>query len=101
MVTVGLAATQKLTCNQEDFVGIGPGKELGALASGIDAKHGITGLGEVRWVLGDRAARTISISQKASIDSILARFSLVDAHPVTTPLAPDSPFDEGLPHIGR
>jgi len=35
-----------------------------------------------------RSARTISISQEAFIDSILARFNLTDAASVTTPLAP-------------
>ena len=36
----------------------------------------------------DRAARTVSISQEAFIDSILARFSLADANTLSTPLAP-------------
>jgi len=36
----------------DDLVGIGPEKELAALAKGIDAKYGVTGLGEVRWILG-------------------------------------------------
>jgi hypothetical protein len=36
----------------------------------------------------DRPARTISISQEAFIDSILARFNLVDTSTVSTPLAP-------------
>ena len=36
----------------------------------------------------DRAARTISISQEAFINSILARFNLTDASPLSTPLTP-------------
>jgi len=61
----------------DDFVGVGSGKELDALAKGIDAKYGVTGLGEVRWILGmkverDWTARTIAMSQEAFIDSILA-----------------------------
>jgi hypothetical protein len=36
----------------------------------------------------DRSTCTISISQGAFIDSILTRFNLTDAAPVTTPLAP-------------
>jgi len=38
----------------------------------------------------DRSARTIAISQDAFIDSILARFNLLDATTVTMPLAPGS-----------
>ena len=38
----------------------------------------------------DRSARTIAISQEAFIDSILARFNLLDATTVTMPLAPGS-----------
>jgi transposase InsO family protein len=77
----------------DDFIGIGSGKELNALARGIDAKYGITGLGQVKWVLGmlierDRAAHTISISQEAFINTILTRFNLTEATSLSTPLAP-------------
>ena len=59
----------------------------------VSAKYGITGLGEVKWVLGmllerDRPTRTISISQEAFIDSILTRFNLTNATTVATPLTP-------------
>src|SRR5258708_3106201 len=77
----------------DDCVAIGSGKRLDALAESVNAKYGITGLGEVRWVLGmlmerDRSARTISISQEAFVDSILARFNFTNATIVATPLAP-------------
>ena len=77
----------------DNFVGVGSRKELDALAKGIDTKYGVTGLGEVRWILGmkvkhDWTARTISISQEAFIDSILACFNLADAAPTMTPLTP-------------
>jgi len=36
----------------------------------------------------DCSVRTISISQGEFIDSVLTRFNLTDAAPVTTPLAP-------------
>ena len=36
----------------DDFIGIGSGAQLEALVKSVDAKYGITGLGEVRWVLG-------------------------------------------------
>ena len=35
----------------DDFVGIGSGRIIDVLAESIDAKYGITGLGEVKWVL--------------------------------------------------
>ena len=77
----------------DDFVSIGSGKELDALAKSVDEKYGITGLGDVKWVLGmlierDRAARENYISQEAFINSLLTRFSLTDAVPLSTPLAP-------------
>ena len=76
----------------DDCVVIGSRKELDSLSKSVDAKCGITGPGEVKWVLGmllehDRSAHTIAISQEAFIDSILARFNLLDATTVTTPLA--------------
>ena len=77
----------------DNYVAIGSRKELTSLAESVSAKYGITGLGEARWVLGmllecDRPTRTISISQKGFIDSILTRFNLTDATTVTTPLTP-------------
>jgi hypothetical protein len=36
----------------DDSIRIGSGKELNKLARGIDAKYSITGLGQVKWVLG-------------------------------------------------
>ena len=46
---------------------------------------------EVKWVLGrllerNRSARRLRFPQEAFIDSILARFNLLDASTVTTPL---------------
>jgi len=51
----------------DDCVGIGSGKEFANLAETVDAKYGITGPGEVKWVLGmllerGRSGRTIAIS---------------------------------------
>ena len=85
----------------DDCIAIGWRKDLTALAMSVDARYGITCLGEVRWVLGmllerDRSARTISISQEAFIDSILARFNLTDA---TT--CRDAPHPRNSPFCGR
>ena len=74
----------------DDCIAIGSMKELNALAKSVDAQYSITGLGEVRWVLGmvsehDRPARMISRPEEAFIDSILALFNLIDATTVATP----------------
>jgi hypothetical protein len=36
----------------DHFIGIGSGKGLDVLAKSVNAKYGITGLGDVKWVLG-------------------------------------------------
>ena len=59
----------------------------------IEARFEISDLGEVRWLLGfkihrDRQARTISLMQGSYIDTLLDRFSLVNANPSSTPLDP-------------
>jgi hypothetical protein len=79
----------------DDCVAIGSRRVLTSLAKSVDTKYGVTGLGEVKWVLSmllerNRPDRTISISQEAFIKSILARFNLIDASTVTTPFAPGS-----------
>jgi hypothetical protein len=110
MESVGFAAMAKDpaiyvrgTWSQEDFVargfwvdnfiGIGSRKELNTLTKGIDAKYSITGLGQVKWVLGmliecNCATHTISILQEAFINTILTHFNLTEATLLSTPLAP-------------
>jgi hypothetical protein len=61
--------------------------------------YALTDLGPVHWLLGikvtrDRAARTISLSQTSYINSILARFSLSDARPYQTPMAPSATYSK-------
>ena len=53
----------------------------------------ISDLGELTWLLGlkverDRAAQTITLTQKAYIETILERFCLVEAKAATTPMDP-------------
>ena len=77
----------------DDCIAIGSRKKLDVLVKSPGAKYSITGLGEVRWVLGmllehDGRAHTISRSKEAFIDSIIARFNLTDATTVATPLTP-------------
>ena len=79
----------------DDFIGIGQGRELGALATRMGDKYRITGLGEAKWVLGmlierDRDDRAIYISQEAFINAVVTRLNLTDAAPVSTPLATGS-----------
>jgi hypothetical protein len=51
----------------------------------------ITDLGELHWLLGieikrDRERRTIHLSQRSYIDSILSRYNFQDLKPVSTPM---------------
>ena len=53
----------------------------------------ISDLGEARWLLGfevlrDRPARTIALSQRAFVDTMLTRFRMTDAHVLSVPLDP-------------
>ena len=59
----------------------------------IGLRFDISDLGEVRWLLGfeiyrDRSARTLSLSQRDYIDTLLTQFNLRDANPVATSLDP-------------
>ena len=54
----------------------------------------IVDMGDIHWFLGmaitrDRQARTISLSQKGFIDTILKRFRMENSYGVSTPLDPD------------
>jgi len=53
----------------------------------------ITDLGELNWLLGlkvtrDRGARTLTLSQKAYVDTIVERFYMGDAKSAQTPMEP-------------
>ena len=57
----------------------------------------LSDMGEIKWYLSfevkwDRPQRTISINQQAYIESLADRFRLVNAKPVTTPMAPGVAF---------
>ena len=76
-----------------DFIGVGSGEGLNGSAKSVDEKYGITGLGEVKGVLGmliewDHDTRSIYISQEAFINTVLACFNLSDAAPLSTPMIP-------------
>src|SRR5258706_5932068 len=79
----------------DDFVGVGSRSKLNTLAESVDQKYGITGLGDVKWLLGmliehDRANRWIYILQEAFINTVLARFNLMNTVPLSTPMIPGS-----------
>jgi hypothetical protein len=62
--------------------------------------YALTDLGPVHWLLGikivpDRAVHTITLSQKSYIDSILTRFTLVDAKAYATPIVPGVMYSQG------
>jgi hypothetical protein len=57
----------------------------------------ITDCGPIRWFLGfeikrDRNARTISINQHAYIESMVEKFRLTNARPVSAPMEPGVHF---------
>jgi len=59
----------------------------------------LTDLGPCKWLLGIKIERdlenqTISLSQHAYIDSILARFNFENAKPVLTPMDPNVPLSK-------
>ena len=59
----------------------------------INAKFQLTDLGPITWLLGlaitrDHAARTLSLSQHAYIDTLLCCFNLEDCKPLAQPLNP-------------
>ena len=72
----------------------------------INARHSITDLGPIHWLLGikitrDRDSRILALSQESYIDNIIHKFNLSDAKPINTPMIPgisysahDGPADE-------
>ena len=63
----------------------------------IHARHSITDLGPIHWLLGikitrNRDTRTISLSQGSYIDTIINRFNLSDAKPIPTPMIPNTSY---------
>jgi Reverse transcriptase (RNA-dependent DNA polymerase) len=61
------------------------------LKNGIHKFVEISDLGELHWLLGieikrNREARTIHLSQRSYIDSILHQYNLKDAKPLSTPM---------------
>jgi hypothetical protein len=68
-------------------------KIMSDLKTRISQHVEVTDLGELHWLLGieikrDRERRTISMSQRSYINSILRRYSLEDLKPVSTPMEP-------------
>jgi hypothetical protein len=71
--------------------------DIAKLKSEISHHWAITDGGEMRWYLGfaikrDRAARTISINQRAYIEAMLNKFRLTNAKPVSTPMESGAHF---------
>lgn len=55
----------------------------------------ITDLGELHWLLGievkrEKEKRTISLSQRSYIESIIRRFGFEDSKPISTPMDPNT-----------
>lgn len=77
----------------DDGTSAGPENRLLELETALDARYGISGQGELTWTLGmgfsrDLASRTVFLTQKLYIDTLVKRFGLDDAKTVITPFAP-------------
>ena len=99
--------TTILAIHIDDCMITGSSEELiNEYKSKLNECYSLTDLGPIHWLLRikvtrNREAHTISLSQTSYIDTILARFSLSDAKPVTTPITPgaklskaDAPSDD-------
>jgi Reverse transcriptase (RNA-dependent DNA polymerase) len=86
------------TIHIDDCTFTGPSRRLlDAYKEKINAKYSITNLRPLHWLLGikverDRESRVIRLSQTSYINSIIRRFSLNDAKPVTTPMEPGATY---------
>ena len=61
----------------------------------LKGKVEISNLGKIHWLLGfeiqcDQDAHTLSLSQKSYIDSVMKRYGLEDAKPLSTPMDPSA-----------
>jgi transposase InsO family protein len=70
-------------------------QHLERFKKGLTRRFNMKDLGEAHFVLGiqvarDRQARTLSIGQKHYVESLVARFSMDQSHPVSTPMATGS-----------
>ena len=65
----------------------------------LHSRYELIDLGPVNWLLGikitrNRAKKTISLSQKSYIDTILKRFGLEDAKAYATPMVPGTTYSK-------
>ena len=80
---------------------------LSALKRDLSKRFSMTDLGEAHYILGiqidrNRAARTLSISQREYVHKVLQRFGMPDCKPAATPLSPSvqlTKADSPLPHM--
>ncbi|PIL25828.1 transcription factor [Ganoderma sinense ZZ0214-1] len=81
----------------DDLTITGTSDLVDAFAVDIKQRFEMSDLGDLHWILGievrrDRQARTIAISQRSYIDTIVSRFNLDEAAPLSIPLQPGSPL---------
>lgn len=65
----------------------------------INARYAMTDLGPISWLLGIQVTRnmqnrTITLSQRSYIESIIARFNFTDAKPLAIPMDPNVAFSK-------
>ena len=64
---------------------------LGQAKAQLKSQFEVSDLGPIHWILGmkvkwNRAAHTVTLSQKAYIDTIITKFRLDNAKPVSMPM---------------
>ena len=64
---------------------------LGQAKAQLKSQFKVSDLGPIHWILGievkwNRATRTVTLSQKAYIDTIVTKFRLDDARPISMPM---------------
>jgi len=86
-----------IVCSSTDDFAIAatPTERMTKFKADLGNHFEMSDLGELAWILGirverDRPSRTISLSQTAYIDSLVKRFQLVDAPPLSTPIDPNA-----------
>ncbi|KAF7334060.1 Retrovirus-related Pol polyprotein from transposon TNT 1-94 [Mycena venus] len=89
----------------DDFTIIGQTLEhVDRIKSQLNGHFELVDLGEINWLLGihitrDRKARTISLSQTAYVDQIVAQMGVSDAAPSATPMDPGIDLDLDSPGV--
>jgi hypothetical protein len=88
------SGTQIISAHVDDLTIAANTPELiSEIKEGLKKRLEITDMGEIHWLLGieirrNRDSRTISLSQRSYIESIISRYNFDDARPLSMPMDP-------------